>query len=165
MYSWQNIQQASNFDRIFHIKLDNKQMRLIYSMVNDSDPDGAAWPTKWVAFSPWIQWNGPILSCSHPVFVSQYFFIKVGLWGLMPLSTIFQLYSGSFFVNNYSDTCVNQLPLGPCFTAGIDSGPVYTVSIIWLPYKWVFSREPNFAISFQIGGFFLAVLNFWDPEF
>ena len=30
-------------------------MRLIYSMVNGSDADGAAWPTKWVAFSPWIQ--------------------------------------------------------------------------------------------------------------
>ena len=102
MYSWQNIQQASNFDRIFHIKLDNKQMRLIYSMVNGSDADGAAWPTKWVAFSPWIQWNRPILSCSHPVFVSQYFVIKVGLWGLTPLSTIFQLYSGSFFVNNHT---------------------------------------------------------------
>jgi hypothetical protein len=30
----------------------------------------------------------------------------------------------------YSETCVNWPPLGPCFTAGIDSGPVYTVSII-----------------------------------
>jgi len=58
----------------------------------------------------------------------------------------------------YSETCVNRPPLGPCFTAGIDSGPVYTVSIIWLLYKCFFSREPNFAIFFQIGGFFLAVL-------
>ena len=30
----------------------------------------------------------------------------------------------------YSETCVNRPPLRPRFTAGIDSGPVYTVSII-----------------------------------
>ena len=29
-----------------------------------------------------------------------------------------------------------------------------------LPYKWGFLREPNFAIFFQIGGIFLAVLNY-----
>jgi hypothetical protein len=29
----------------------------------------------------------------------------------------------------------------------------------------VFLREPNFAIFFQIGGFFLAVFDFRDPEF
>ena len=40
--------------------------------------------------------------------------------------------------------------------------------ILHLPYMWLyvfFSWEPNFAIFFQIGGFFLAVLNFQDPEF
>ena len=66
----------------------------------------------------------------------------------------------------YSETCINRPPLWPCFTAGIDSGPVYTVSIIWLPYKWFFSREPNIAIFFQIGGiffsgtYFFAILSF-----
>ena len=33
-----------------------------------------------------------------------------------------------------------------------------------LPYKWVFSREPNLATFFQIGGIFLMVFNFYDPE-
>jgi hypothetical protein len=30
----------------------------------------------------------------------------------------------------YSKTCVKRPPLGPCFTAGIDSGPVYSVSTL-----------------------------------
>jgi hypothetical protein len=30
----------------------------------------------------------------------------------------------------YSKTCVNRPPLGPRFTAGIDSGPVYSVSTL-----------------------------------
>jgi hypothetical protein len=31
--------------------------------------------------------------------------------------------------------------------------------------KYLTIVNPNFVIFFQIGGFFLAVLNFHDPEF
>jgi hypothetical protein len=34
-----------------------------------------------------------------------------------------------------------------------------------IPYKWFFSKEPNFTIFFQLVEFFLVVLNFHDPEF
>ena len=33
-------------------------------------------------------------------------------------------------LSNYSKTCVNRSPLGPRFTAGIDSGLVYSVSTL-----------------------------------
>ena len=44
----------------------------------------------------------------------------------------------------YSETCVNRQPLGPCFTTCIDSGPVYTVFIIWPTYKWFFFAWAKF---------------------
>jgi hypothetical protein len=34
------------------------------------------------------------------------------------------------YYNIYSKTCVNRPPLGSRFTAGIDSGPVYSVSTL-----------------------------------
>ena len=36
--------------------------------------------------------------------------------------------------------------------------------VLRIPYKWFLLGEPNYTIFFQIGGMFLAVLNFHDSE-
>jgi outer membrane receptor for Fe3+-dicitrate len=65
----------------------------------------------------------------------------------------------------YSKTCVNRPPLGPRFTAGIDRGPVYSVSTLWLPYKWFFHGGKISRFSSKLVDFISDILNFCDPEF
>ena len=60
-------------------------------------------------------------------------------------------------LNRYSKTCVNRPPLGLRFSAGIDSGPVYSVSTLWLPYKWFFHGSQISRFSSKLVDFFLAI--------
>ena len=65
-----------------------------------------------------------------------------------------------FVIYIYSKTCVNRAPLGPRFTAGIDSGPVYSVSTLWLPYKWFFHGSQISRFSSKLVDFFYRYLIF-----
>jgi hypothetical protein len=50
--------------------------------------------------------------------------------------------------------------LGPRFTAGIDGGPVYSVSTLWLPYKWFFHGSQISRFCSKLVDFFYRYLIF-----